>query len=187
MRMTVSASATGTATSSHAPSAPNSSFSTFKSETPSRRDLTRAEIGKTAAKADQRAWNDLGLFRRPEAGGRRAAISADETTATKQDAAEKARHHRDRAIQSLAVDGLKDRLSGRTARLAIVTEAIGLADAPCPAIVVGGGIRHGGNEGLRLVLARNRRGMGDETALLDILREGFALLEGKHLFLRPPS
>ena len=85
-------------------------------------------------------FDHFDLFRCAQAHGRGAAIGADEAAAAEQDAAEPARDDDGDPIERLAVDRLQDRLSRRAARLAVVAEAIVLADPEGPAIVAGGRI-----------------------------------------------
>src|SRR6185312_13292169 len=89
----------------------------------------------------------------PEARGSRAAIGPYKTARAQQDAPKPARDHYGDMVEGLTVQCLQDRLARRAARLAIIAEAIVLADAPGPAIMVRIRLRVRGDEFLRRSLA----------------------------------
>jgi len=109
-------------------------------------------------------------FGQPQAFGGGAAVGTDQPAGAKLDAAVPAGHHHHHAVDAGSLDGLQDRPPRRAAGLAVVVEAVVLADAVGPAVVRGRGIGHLVQEGHRLRGRLHRRGLREEAALADVLR-----------------
>lgn len=101
---------------------------------------------------------------------RRAAIGAHQPAAAEQGAPEPARNEHHNPVEFLTIDRLENGFARSSARFAVITEPIGLAKAPRPAIVIG--LQHAmrGEKGTRGVFIIDRRRDGQKPAALDLLR-----------------
>src|SRR5690606_27107709 len=106
--------------------------------------------------------------RQAQALGRGAAVGAHQPAGAELDPAVPARDHHHYAVEALAGGGGQDRASRGAGRLAVIAAAVVLAEAPGPAVV--GGVGHADflHERGGLGRRRDRRGVGEETAVPDL-------------------
>ncbi len=113
-------------------------------------------------------------------GLRGPSIRTDKPSASQQYATEPACDENDHAGQLLAINRLKNGFSRRSARFTIIVEAVGLADPPGPAIVVGVSVALLVDKSLGTCLISHGSGNGQKAALLDVLLEAMCGCQGEH-------